>query len=79
MWKVNNSASHWFKYSNHNKNILITIAGDVPGMLDYMIWPWMERFPSYKIVAPEKFVIPKDQLKKLVNYFLISYKMYQVP
>jgi hypothetical protein len=69
MWKVNNSSPHWFKYFHHNRNILITIAGDVPGMLDYMIWPWMERFDAYKIVAPEKFVIPRDRYKKLVNYF----------
>lgn len=43
-------------------------GGDVPGMLDYMIWPWIERIDSYKIVAPEKFVIPKDRYKKLSEW-----------
>jgi hypothetical protein len=62
------SAPHQFKYF-HNCNILFTISGDVPGMLDYMIWPWLERIDSYKIVMPEKFVIPTDRYKKLVNYF----------
>jgi hypothetical protein len=56
-----------FKYFHDKRNILFTIAGDVPGMLDYMIWPWFERMEAYKIVAPEKFVVPTERYKKLVN------------
>ncbi|XP_021942861.1 pyrimidodiazepine synthase-like isoform X2 [Zootermopsis nevadensis] len=40
-------------------------GGDVPGMLDYVIWPWFERIDAFKIVAPEKFVIPSERYKKL--------------
>jgi hypothetical protein len=56
-----------FKYFHDKRNILFTIAGDVPGMVDYMIWPWFERMEAYKIVAPEKFVVPTERYKKLVN------------
>nr|AFZ78680.1 glutathione S-transferase [Coptotermes formosanus] len=40
-------------------------GGDVPGMLDYMIWPWFERIDAFKIVAPDRFVVPTDRYKKL--------------
>jgi hypothetical protein len=75
--KVGNFRPRWFKYFCHNRNILFAIAGAVPGMLDYMIWPWMERFHSYKMVAPETFDVPKERYNKLVNYFLISHEMYR--
>lgn len=40
-------------------------GGDVPGMLDYMIWPWFERIDAFSIVAPDKFVVPADRYGKL--------------
>jgi hypothetical protein len=46
---------------------MLCFTGDLPGMLDYMIWPWFERIGAYKTVAPDKFVIPTDRYKKLVN------------
>lgn len=30
-------------------------GGGVPGMLDYMLWPWFERFEMYSIWYPGKF------------------------
>jgi hypothetical protein len=59
------SVSCQFHYLHYRKNIVFT--GDVPGMLDYMIWPWFERIDAFKIVAPDRFVVPTDRYKKLVN------------
>jgi hypothetical protein len=55
------------RYFYDIRNVLLTIAGDVPGMLDYMIWPWFERIDAFEIVAPEKFVLPTGRYSKLVN------------
>lgn len=30
-------------------------GGDQPAMLDYMIWPWIERFPAFKIKLVDLF------------------------
>ena len=30
--------------------------GDSPGAVDYLIWPWLERYGALKIIAPRKFV-----------------------
>lgn len=30
-------------------------GGDAPAMLDYMIWPWLERFPAFKIKLQDLF------------------------
>lgn len=39
-------------------------GGDLPGMLDYMIWPWFERTDAYGIVV-SKCILPTDRFKKL--------------
>jgi len=39
-------------------------GGDLPGMLDYMIWPWFERIDAFGTVIPD-FVVPTDRYKKL--------------
>jgi len=28
-------------------------GNDAPGMLDYMIWPWIERIPVLKLAKPD--------------------------
>ncbi|KAG0710578.1 Pyrimidodiazepine synthase [Chionoecetes opilio] len=40
--------------------------GETPGMLDYMIWPWMERLPVVRKFAAED-TLPEDQFPKLVS------------
>ncbi|XP_021949370.1 pyrimidodiazepine synthase isoform X2 [Folsomia candida] len=37
---------------------------DLPGMLDYMIWPWIERYPVFKAVIPAQY---SDDVQKLTN------------
>jgi len=39
-------------------------GGDLPGMLDYMIWPWFERIDAFGTVVPDC-VLPTDRYKKL--------------
>jgi hypothetical protein len=47
--------------------ILVVIAGDKPGMLDYMIWPWCERSEMLKIMGGDQFVLPRERFLRLVN------------
>jgi len=42
-------------------------GGARPGMLDYMIWPWFERFELFAIFGGEKLQIPKERFAKLVS------------
>jgi len=39
-------------------------GGDLPGMLDYMIWPWFEKIDALGNIAPEC-VLLTDRFKKL--------------
>ncbi|CAG2053371.1 unnamed protein product [Timema podura] len=41
-------------------------GGDAPGMVDYMIWPWVERARVPSLIDGEDFDFPKDKLSKLV-------------
>lgn len=44
-------------------------GGDKPNMVDYMIWPWMERLDSIKPYTQGKFVIPfDDKFPKLASW-----------
>lgn len=41
-----------------------------PGMMDYMIWPWMERLPSLELILPNEtasLTAGHAALKKLVS------------
>lgn len=42
----------------------VFFGGDKPGMLDYMIWPWCERFAVYKLSA--NFEFDKTKFAKFV-------------
>ncbi|GLG98826.1 hypothetical protein R5R35_002494 [Gryllus longicercus] len=43
-------------------------GGDKPGMVDYMIWPWCERADMLKIVGGDKFVLPKERFRRLMEW-----------
>ena len=43
---------------------------DQPGMLDYMIWPWLERVDIVPFIFTDiKELIPKSQFPLLVRHF----------
>ena len=39
-------------------------AGDQPGWLDYMIWPWFERIDSYSLIFKVREAIKVEKKKK---------------
>ncbi|KRT80639.1 Glutathione S-transferase [Oryctes borbonicus] len=45
-------------------------GGNVPGMLDYMIWPWCERADLLKLFGSQ-FALNKDKYKRLVEWKLL--------
>lgn len=44
------------------------LGGNTPGMIDYMIWPWLERIPLLAIVGGEKYKFPADKLPRTADY-----------
>jgi len=46
---------------------LLTIPGDKPGIVDYMIWPWGERLDVLRLIAGEKYELPKERFPRLVS------------
>lgn len=46
-------------------------GGDKPGMLDYMIWPFFERFATLKLTA--NFELDKSKFAKLVSPYNVYY------
>ena len=50
----------------YNSIVLLMQIGDQPGMLDYMIWPWMERVPAFSIVTKGLVNNPLENFPKLV-------------
>ncbi|KAG5669332.1 hypothetical protein PVAND_017220 [Polypedilum vanderplanki] len=44
-------------------------GGEKPGMTDYMIWPWFERFEVLNFMLEEKFKLDKDRFPKLSEWF----------
>uniref|UniRef100_A0A1B6KGV6 Glutathione transferase n=1 Tax=Graphocephala atropunctata TaxID=36148 RepID=A0A1B6KGV6_9HEMI len=43
-------------------------AGQEPGMLDYMIWPWFERLAALELIYGEQFCLSQDKLKSLTTW-----------
>jgi glutathione S-transferase len=41
-------------------------GGEHPAMIDYMIWPWFERFELFNLLGEEKVKFPKERFPKLV-------------
>ena len=50
-----------------NKRGTPFFGGDRPGMLDYMIWPWVERLPVLAIMSQGLVDIPKEKLPNFVS------------
>ena len=57
-------------------------GNDLPGMLDYMIWPWMERIDVVSMVFPQlKALLPPEDFPLLVFFLTassVSYRVLQV-
>jgi len=45
-------------------------AGKKPGMLDYMIWPWMERLPAFPIFTKGVVKNPCEEFPKLTQWIV---------
>ncbi|KAH8257167.1 hypothetical protein KR038_005094, partial [Drosophila bunnanda] len=43
-------------------------AGKTIGIVDYMIWPWFERFPSMKINTEQKYELDAKRFAKLLKW-----------
>ncbi|EDX09723.1 pyrimidodiazepine synthase isoform X1 [Drosophila simulans] len=43
-------------------------GGDSPGMLDYMMWPWCERFDSLKYTFEQKFELSPKRFPTLIKW-----------
>ncbi|KAK4327183.1 hypothetical protein Pmani_002330 [Petrolisthes manimaculis] len=43
-------------------------GGDKPGMLDYMIWPWAERFQPAKLLLGEEGILPPSRYPALTRW-----------
>jgi len=44
------------------------LFGEQPGMVDYMIWPWIERLPMLQNLIGNITIISKDSFPNLINY-----------
>merc|ERR1711973_924762 len=44
-------------------------GGDKPGMLDFMIWPWMERLPAFPIITKGLISNPCEKFPKLTEWW----------
>ncbi|XP_063227249.1 pyrimidodiazepine synthase-like [Bacillus rossius redtenbacheri] len=43
-------------------------GGSRPGMLDYMIWPWCERSDMPRIVVGDRWNLPKERFRHLMEW-----------
>ncbi|XP_062133916.1 pyrimidodiazepine synthase isoform X2 [Drosophila sulfurigaster albostrigata] len=43
-------------------------AGQQIGFVDYMLWPWFERFPALKITLADKYELDKTRYAKLLQW-----------
>ncbi|KAL7734098.1 hypothetical protein ACLKA6_011780 [Drosophila palustris] len=43
-------------------------GGQQIGMVDYMLWPWFERFPALKHVLAEKYELDKERFANLLKW-----------
>jgi len=50
-------------------------GGDQPVMLDYMIWPWFERFEPFAIFCKE-LKVPKERFPTLVGFNGILFSLF---
>ncbi|XP_052845912.1 pyrimidodiazepine synthase-like [Drosophila gunungcola] len=43
-------------------------AGQTIGIVDYMIWPWFERFPSMKLNTKQRYELDAKRFEKLLKW-----------
>ncbi|ALC43100.1 CG6673 [Drosophila busckii] len=43
-------------------------GGRAVGMVDYMIWPWFERFPALKLLLTDKYELDNQRFGKLLQW-----------
>lgn len=43
-------------------------GGDKPGMVDYMIWPWFERYDMKKYLLGDEYEFEKERFPKLADW-----------
>ncbi|KAK9499519.1 hypothetical protein O3M35_002542 [Rhynocoris fuscipes] len=43
-------------------------SGDMPGMVDYMIWPWCERLEMIRLLGGDQFKVPKDRFQRMWDW-----------
>ena len=46
---------------------------EAPGMLDYMIWPWLERADILPLIQEGLELLPKSEFPLLVNSYVMHY------
>lgn len=44
------------------------LGNQYPGMVDYMIWPWMERLPSLPVLTGGVIKIEMEKFPHLVSF-----------
>lgn len=47
------------------------LHGDQPGLVDYTLWPFLERFEALSILGKSEFAIEKSKYEILINYIAL--------
>ncbi len=55
--------------------LIFMLKGESPKMVDYLIWPWFERFEMAERLAGGVHILPKDKFSKL-NSWVVHMKEY---
>ena len=69
--------AHWDRF-NPNKGIkmcllhFVFILGSKPGMLDYSIWPWLERMQALSQIYGNSLEMAKEKYPNMVRLFIES-------
>lgn len=49
------------------------LHGDHPGLVDYTLWPFLERFEALPLLGKTEFAIEKTKYEILVSHWFIVY------
>lgn len=47
------------------------LGGQRPGLVDYMIWPWLERLPVLAELAGPDYALPGDKCARIIKYIAL--------
>lgn len=50
-----------------SKRATTFLGGNIPGMVDYMIWPWFERLGLISELSNDKLIINFEKYNKIVR------------